>query len=1224
MQAEIRNLNIGEVIQNLYEVTDFLGEGGFGKVYKVHHQRWNIDLAVKSPKPCVVSDAKSVEDFEREAETWANLGLHPHIVSCYYVRRIENSPLVFAEYVAGGSLHDWIKHLQLYEGGHAISLQRILDIAIQFAWGLHYAHEQGFVHQDVKPGNVMLTPGGIAKVTDFGLANARTIAAMLTAQMKEGSVTTLMVEGSGAMTPAYCSPEQANRETLTRRTDLWSWALSVLEMFQGEVTWITGVLATHSLEQYLQDGSPNHYVPKMPNQLASLLRHCFQENPDDRPRNMQEVASELQRIYQQVVGLTYPRQEPEASKDIADSLNNKAISLLDLGKQDKALQLWQQALKMQPQHRDSIYNQGLFLWRMGKITDESLIENLNEIRRSHPNDRTVDQLLGWVYLECDNCEEAIDTFSKIKEENSLKNEVQAVLKIAQDRLSSSTQLWRTFEKQTSGIKAVCLSSDNHLALTGTWKNNLQLWEVETGKCLRTFEGHFDQVNSVWLSIDNQLALSGSDDKTVKLWEVPTGKCLHTFKGHTEEVTSVCLSSNSQLALSGSRDNTVKLWQINTGKCLQTFKGHKNEVNSVCLSSNSQLALSGSRDNTVKLWQIDAGKCLRTFTGHKDQINAVCLSIDNQIAVSGSDDNTIKFWELDTGQCLQTLEGETLGVYSVCLSIDRQFALSGNRDSTVKIWEVNTGRCLRTLKGHTSLVTSVCLSADGQFALSSEIENEPVKLWTISGLTTCYEAPMMLSRVMETETALSINQVYEQGLAQAKDELQQGAYGIAAQHIRQARSHPGYSRSKEAFDIWNRLYIHLPRKSLIGSWESITLAEHTSRISSLCLSKDGRFILSGSSDQTLKQWEIETRQCIRTFRGHKDGITSVSLSADGHRAISAGGRDHNLKQWSVESGNCLQTFRGYKDNMKSFVAYEGEGILITSVCLGADGRLVFSGCNNRTTAIWEIPTSQLKFWQKDLMNWDISKGKLLKLLKGHRDAVTSICISTDEQFILSGSTDNTVKLWEIATGKCLHTFAEHTGEVAAVCISADSRFVLSGSNDRTLKLWDIAARHCVRTYEGHTDRVTSVSLSVDGLYTLSGSNDKTMKLWEVSTGRCLRTFAGYTEAVTAVSFSLDGRYAISGSDDGILKLWSLDWELEDRLPSDWDEGARPYLKTFLLQHTPYLRQWFRTSALKRRGKPNWSEENFQKLLYILGCAGYGWLRPEGVRRQLEAMAASYEC
>src|SRR6266851_2154727 len=94
-------------------------------------------------------------------------------MSCYYVRRLGGIPRVFAEYVEGGSLKDWIDSGKLYEGGAEQARERILDIAIQFAWGLHYAHEQGLIHQDVKPANVMMTPDGTAKVSDVGLARAR-------------------------------------------------------------------------------------------------------------------------------------------------------------------------------------------------------------------------------------------------------------------------------------------------------------------------------------------------------------------------------------------------------------------------------------------------------------------------------------------------------------------------------------------------------------------------------------------------------------------------------------------------------------------------------------------------------------------------------------------------------------------------------------------------------------------------------------------------------------------------------------------------------------------------------------------------------------------------------------------------------------------------------------------------------------------------------------------
>jgi hypothetical protein len=114
-------------------------------------------------------------------------------------------------------------------------------------------------------------------------------------------------------------------------------------------------------------------------------------------------------------------------------------------------------------------------------------------------------------------------------------------------------------------------------------------------------------------------------------------------------------------------------------------------------------------------------------------------------------------------------------------------------------------------------------------------------------------------------------------------------------------------------------------------------------------------------------------------------------------------------------------------------------------------------------------------------------------------------------------------------------------------------------------------------------------------------------------------------------SPDGQSAFGADDSPALRHWLLDWALEESGPGDWDEGARPCLQSFLTLHTPYMGSLPRdrkptdeeiTLALTRRGKPTWTEEDFQQLLCTLGCAGYGWLRPEGVRRELEKMAADW--
>lgn len=129
-----------------------LGEGGKGRVYRVRHRVWEAELAVKSAHPQLLATPRGAEGFVREAETWVGLGFHPHLVSCYYVRTLGGVPHIFAEYVEGGTLRSWI------ERGGLRELPRLLDVAIQVAWGLAYAHERGLVHQDVKPDNVLMTP----------------------------------------------------------------------------------------------------------------------------------------------------------------------------------------------------------------------------------------------------------------------------------------------------------------------------------------------------------------------------------------------------------------------------------------------------------------------------------------------------------------------------------------------------------------------------------------------------------------------------------------------------------------------------------------------------------------------------------------------------------------------------------------------------------------------------------------------------------------------------------------------------------------------------------------------------------------------------------------------------------------------------------------------------------------------------------------------------------
>ncbi len=171
------------------------------------------------------------------------------------------------------------------------------------------------------------------------------------------------------------------------------------------------------------------------------------------------------------------------------------------------------------------------------------------------------------------------------------------------------------------------------------------------------------------------------------------------------------------------------------------------------------------------------------------------------------------------------------------------------------------------------------------------------------------------------------------------------------------------------------------------------------------------------------------------------------------------------------------------------------------------------------------------------------------------------------------------------------------------------------------LWDIETAQVAKCFTWPTEALTptlcailTVTFSPCGRYILGGSLNNCMILWDTNTEQACRIIQGHKGCVNSVVFSSDGRYAISGSGDSTISMWEFDWDYDFPAPADWDEGARPYLDIFLTLHTPYG-----PDGISRVGRPQWSEADFQDLLQELGYRGYGWLRPEGVRRKLEEMA-----
>jgi len=299
--------HLGQTVLDDYVVERVLGEGGMGKVYLLKSRTTGTLFAVKRAKGLSERDRRN---FLAELQTWIDLPEHANLVPCRFFRTVDNEVLIFAEYVDGGSLKDWIDSRKLYEGGAEKTLERILDAAIQFAWGLHCVHEFGLVHQDVKPANVMMekdaevaVQGMKLRVTDYGLARARAASG----EQHVPEIGQSILVSSGGYTPAYCSPEQADGRKLDRRTDVWSWGVSVMEMFQGGATWHSGKAAAQALESFLENNGEETDIPAMPEGVAELLARCFREDPSQRWQSLEAVVQKLKGVYRATVGTEYVR-----------------------------------------------------------------------------------------------------------------------------------------------------------------------------------------------------------------------------------------------------------------------------------------------------------------------------------------------------------------------------------------------------------------------------------------------------------------------------------------------------------------------------------------------------------------------------------------------------------------------------------------------------------------------------------------------------------------------------------------------------------------------------------------------------------------------------------------------------------------------------------------------------------------------------------------------------
>ncbi len=270
----------GVVIAGRYAIEVELGRGAMGVVYRARDQVLDRTVAFKELPAHLTEDAALVERFRREARALARLS-HPHIVQVHDLVESGRQLWMAMELVTGGSVE------QELERQGKLSFDRALELARQMAEALAHAHEQGVIHRDFKPANVMLDRTGSAKVTDFGLAKL---------SLDPGLTQAGAVMGS----PSYMSPEQATGGEADARSDIYALGATVYEMLTGAPPFV-GADVTSVLVQHITTAPvpPRDRGVELPEPMEALLLAMLEKEPVRRPAGMEEVAGKLRELRQQ-------------------------------------------------------------------------------------------------------------------------------------------------------------------------------------------------------------------------------------------------------------------------------------------------------------------------------------------------------------------------------------------------------------------------------------------------------------------------------------------------------------------------------------------------------------------------------------------------------------------------------------------------------------------------------------------------------------------------------------------------------------------------------------------------------------------------------------------------------------------------------------------------------------------------------------------------------------
>ena len=1001
-----------------FELIEMVGSGAFGTVYKARDPQLDRTVAIKVPRSGHLADRADLDRFLREARSVARLR-HPAIVPVHEVGQLEDVPYLVSEFVQGLTLSDVLSARRLLPREAAALVAAVAD-------ALQYAHEQGVIHRDVTPSNILLDEAGRPHLMDFGLAR------------RDAGDVTMTTDGQVLGTPAYMSPEQARGEghRVDGRSDLYSLGVVLYQMLTGELPFRgTPRMLLH---QVLHDEPkpPRRLNDRIPRDLETICLKAMAKEPARRYQTTRELAEDLRRF--QSGELIRARRSGPLERTWRWSRRNPSLAGLML------------ALAM------AILTGFVGVTTQWIRAERSAVAASDSAAKESKARRAAEDAEEWtgryLYLARMNLAQQAAETDQTRRLLEVLSPYQPGTPQARLRGFEWYYWWRTchlYEKSLDGnggfVSALAIRPNSRTLASGSVDGKIRYWNYATGTLESTFNGHVGGVRCMAFSPDGTLLATGGIDSTIKIWTSAAGEPKYTLNAGAGPVRSVAYSPDGATLASAHADGTVRLWDTASARPEATLRGHEGRVYAVAFSPDGTTLASGGYDFTVRLWNLAARELKATLEGHSDWVRCVAFSTDGTLLASGADDFTVALWDVSKGTLKSRLKGHTVNVNTVSFSSDGSTLASSGEDATIKLWDPATARIKGTLKGHGGGISAIAFLPEGA-TLASASADGTVKLWNPTAV--------------RPETVL--------------EGQRSGIYSVAISSDSTTSASAGVDGAVMLWDLKSGSLKH-------------TLGTGTAHARYVVFSPDGATLASAHADGTVRLWDTASARPEATLRGHASAVLALAFSPDG-TTLASTSYDKTVRLWDIATGESRRTLLapGSAVNPDPLV---DQGITSASVAFSPDGATLASSNTDRGVTLWNLATGEPRFkldsgmvnplsmvnsvafsldgktlaaagWEGHLELWDTDTGKLRNTLKGHSVMIRSVTFCPDGKTLASAADDRTIMLWDIVTGEPKTTLKGHDGYVTSLAFSSDGTILASGSRDKTVRLWRAATEEAV--------------------------------------------------------------------------------------------------------------------------------------------------------------------